>query len=101
MAQDCPSPRGNRRPVDSAIRNGFNAEGVTVHQSSRPQPACPGGAAPVNIGQQLARSPLPILNAHSASAENPGDGNMLKAKNPEQGWRLYRHDPEAAADHAL
>src|ERR1035441_4223861 len=35
MAQDCPWPRGKRRPLDSTIRNGLNAEGVTVHQFSR------------------------------------------------------------------
>src|ERR1017187_2111805 len=43
MAQDCPSPRGNCRPLDSTIRNGFIAEGVTVHNlaDARPDPTCP------------------------------------------------------------
>src|SRR5260370_15825805 len=41
IAQDCPSHRGNRRPLDSTTRNGLNAEGVTVHQFSRTLPRTP------------------------------------------------------------
>src|ERR1017187_9104683 len=62
MAQDCPSPRGKRRPVDSTNRNELLAEGITFTNladgTSR--------ARAVNVGKRLGRTPRRILNARPA-----------------------------------